>query len=155
MKTLVEAQLQDDRLPNAPKAAHKDYNIKYQDGDQEMINVSDDEDLLTAYEVAQKELQGNLKFVVEIKPPKGEAQKEEMKVPEQKVSEGEPRKVKKDKKHKVDKKHKGHKHMKDPEVPPPKMVDDFKKLIKQEIEQESKDTFELLTHQYLSAPVEE
>lgn len=33
-----------------------------------MINVSDDEDLLTAYEVATKELQGNLKFVVEIKP---------------------------------------------------------------------------------------
>lgn len=29
-----------------------------------MINVSDDEDLLTAYEFAETELEGNLKFVI-------------------------------------------------------------------------------------------
>jgi hypothetical protein len=29
--------------------------------------VSDDEDLFTAYEVANKELKGNLKFVIEFK----------------------------------------------------------------------------------------
>jgi hypothetical protein len=34
-----------------------------------MINVSDDEDLLTAYEVAELELDGNLKFVIENKAP--------------------------------------------------------------------------------------
>jgi len=32
-----------------------------------MINVSDDEDLFTAYEVAELELEGNLKFVIEMK----------------------------------------------------------------------------------------
>lgn len=45
----------------------KDYTIKYVDGDNEYINVSDEEDLLTAYDVAQKELDGNLKFVVDLK----------------------------------------------------------------------------------------
>ena len=32
-----------------------------------MINVSDDDDLLSAYEVAQKDLSGNLKLVVKFK----------------------------------------------------------------------------------------
>lgn len=32
-----------------------------------MINVSDDEDLLTAYDVAEKELNGNLKLTVALK----------------------------------------------------------------------------------------
>jgi len=45
----------------------RDYVIRYIDGDQEAINVSDDEDLLTAYEVAQKELRGSLKFIVDFK----------------------------------------------------------------------------------------
>jgi len=45
----------------------KDYTIKYVDKDDEHINVSDDEDLLTAYEVAEMELNGNLKFVIEKK----------------------------------------------------------------------------------------
>ena len=40
------------------------------DPDNEMINVSDDEDLLTAYDVAENGgLDGNLKFVVEFKKP--------------------------------------------------------------------------------------
>ena len=43
----------------------RDYTIKYIDKDEEPINVSDDEDLLTAYEVAEYELGGNLKFVIE------------------------------------------------------------------------------------------
>ncbi len=32
-----------------------------------MINVSDDEDLMTAYEVAKKEMLGNLKITVAFK----------------------------------------------------------------------------------------
>jgi hypothetical protein len=32
-----------------------------------LINVSDDEDLITAYQVANKELGGNLKFVIDFK----------------------------------------------------------------------------------------
>ncbi len=46
------------------------------DGDDEQINVSDDEDLLTAFDVANKELNGNLKFVVEFKPVKKVIQEE-------------------------------------------------------------------------------
>jgi hypothetical protein len=46
----------------------RDFSIKYVDGDQEQINVSDDEDLLTAYDVAEKELNGNLKLMVSLKP---------------------------------------------------------------------------------------
>jgi hypothetical protein len=44
-----------------------DYSIQYRDGQDDVINVSDDEDLLTAYEVAQKELQGNLKLHIALK----------------------------------------------------------------------------------------
>ena len=33
-----------------------------------MINVSDDDDLVSAYEAAQKDLQGNLKLTVTFKP---------------------------------------------------------------------------------------
>jgi hypothetical protein len=36
----------------------RDYVIRYVDNDEEVINVSDDEDLLTAYDVAEKELKG-------------------------------------------------------------------------------------------------
>jgi hypothetical protein len=39
------------------------------DPDNEMINVSDDDDLLTAYELAESELAGSLKFLVEMKKP--------------------------------------------------------------------------------------
>lgn len=46
----------------------RDFSIKYVDGDQELINVSDDEDLMTAYDVAEKELNGNLKLTVALKP---------------------------------------------------------------------------------------
>ena len=42
------------------------YHIKYCDPDAELINVSDDEDLLTAYEVAQNEMKGAIKFQVEL-----------------------------------------------------------------------------------------
>ncbi len=49
-----------------------------------MINVSDDDDLLSAYEVAQKDLQGNLKLSVTFKP---QPQVEEA-VAEKKVKKG-------------------------------------------------------------------
>lgn len=51
------------------KAQARDYSIRYKDQDQEMINVSDDEDLITAYEVAESDLNGNLRFVIEFKKP--------------------------------------------------------------------------------------
>ena len=56
------------RHNNASFLSGRDFSIKYVDGDQEMINVSDDEDLLTAYDVAEKELNGNLKLTVALKP---------------------------------------------------------------------------------------
>jgi hypothetical protein len=69
LKTTVEALLVDERkLKNLKETSERDYTIKYVDKDDEKINVSDDEDLLTAYEVAETELSGNLKFVVEWKP---------------------------------------------------------------------------------------
>jgi hypothetical protein len=42
------------------------YAIQYADETGDIINVSDDEDLLSAYEVAESALGGNLKF--EIRP---------------------------------------------------------------------------------------
>jgi hypothetical protein len=41
--------------------------IRYVDNEEEVINVSDDEDLLTAYEVAEKDLKVSLKFMVQFK----------------------------------------------------------------------------------------
>jgi len=70
LKQTVEAQIKDERDHNQMIIADpniRDYTIKYVDGDQEQINVSDDEDLITAYEVAVKELNGNLKFIIELK----------------------------------------------------------------------------------------
>jgi len=63
LKSIVEAMLIDER----PQPSTKDYVIKYEDLDHEMINVSDDEDLYTAYEVAGSDLGGNLKFVIDLK----------------------------------------------------------------------------------------
>lgn len=63
------------------------------DGDQEYINVSDDEDLLTAYEVANKELNGSLKFIIEFK-----------KIAVQDKAVEKVKKDKKDKKEKTDEK---------------------------------------------------
>ena len=37
------------------------------DNEDEVINVSDDEDLLTAYDVADKDLKGSLKFMIHFK----------------------------------------------------------------------------------------
>jgi len=57
LRSVVDCQL------DPPRASKEDsYSIQYRDGQDDVINVSDDEDLLTAYEVAQKELQGNLKL---------------------------------------------------------------------------------------------
>lgn len=70
MKNTVEALIKDERntaLKKLPNDGSKDYTIKYVDGDNEQINVSDDEDLATAYDVAEKELKGNLKFIIEFK----------------------------------------------------------------------------------------
>ena len=52
---------------NSSFLSGRDFSIRYVDGDQELINVSDDEDLLTAYEVAEKDLNGNLKLTVSLK----------------------------------------------------------------------------------------
>jgi hypothetical protein len=42
----------------------RDFVIRYVDNEDETINVSDDEDLLTAYDVAEKDLKGSLKLMV-------------------------------------------------------------------------------------------
>ena len=49
--------------------AKKDYVIRYQDRDQDVINVSDDDDLQTAYQVAKTELNGVLKLKIDFKTP--------------------------------------------------------------------------------------
>ena len=72
LNSKVEAMIKNERdfLPDIDKKEQKrDYTIKYEDGSNELINVSDDEDLQTAYEVALTELDGNLKFVIEFKKP--------------------------------------------------------------------------------------
>lgn len=71
LRQAVEAQINEERayFSHPEFAGKKDYTIRYQDGDQEVINVSDDEDLSTAYEVAKKELGGVLKFKVDFKVP--------------------------------------------------------------------------------------
>ena len=61
LKQTVEALISNDHKDSLPPT---EYQIKYVDKDSEMINVSDDEDLLTAYEFAETELEGNLKFVI-------------------------------------------------------------------------------------------
>jgi hypothetical protein len=77
LQSTVEQQIKEERL--LQQQTHldgsfmsaisvRDYVIRYIDGDQEAINVSDDEDLLTAYEVAENDLKGNLKFIVSFKP---------------------------------------------------------------------------------------
>ena len=65
LRSVVDCQLEPTKVP---KDDHPCYSIQYRDGQNDVINVSDDEDLLTAYEVAQKELQGNLKLHIAIKP---------------------------------------------------------------------------------------
>lgn len=44
--------------------ASSEYHIQYVDRDEELINVSDDEDLQMAYQMASSELNGSLKFVI-------------------------------------------------------------------------------------------
>ena len=61
LKTAVEAQLKDTNV-NQVSSNPRNYQIQYRDAQNDLINVSDDDDLLTAYEVATKELQGNLKL---------------------------------------------------------------------------------------------
>jgi hypothetical protein len=65
LRSVVDSQLDPAKVPSED---HQCYSIQYRDGQNDVINVSDDEDLLTAYEVAQKELQGNLKLHIAIKP---------------------------------------------------------------------------------------
>jgi hypothetical protein len=63
----VETLIKEERASNP--SGKKDYAIKYQDGDSDLINVSDDEDLQVAYKVARKELGGVLKFTISVKAP--------------------------------------------------------------------------------------
>lgn len=57
LKTIVEASFFKNQVCPA-------FNLKYVDADQELINVSDDEDLQTAYEVAGEELEGKLNLQI-------------------------------------------------------------------------------------------
>jgi len=51
------------------KKGDRDYVIRYTDKDDELINVSDEEDFLTACDIAESELDGNLKFVIDFRKP--------------------------------------------------------------------------------------
>lgn len=98
LKQTVEALLKDEVDQKKPQ----DYVIKYVDKDNEMIDVSDDEDLFTAYEVAENELGGNLKFVIDQRSlAKNDSE-----------TESHDKKAKKVKKHKKEKKEKKEKKAK-------------------------------------------
>ena len=64
LKLAVEAQLKECPLVCTQP---RNYSIQYRDGFNDLINVSDDDDLLSAYEAAQKDMQGNLKLTIAIK----------------------------------------------------------------------------------------
>lgn len=64
LKLTVEAQLKDnEQVCSQPR----NYSIQYRDAFNDLINISDDDDLLSAYETAAKDLQGNLKLTVNVK----------------------------------------------------------------------------------------
>jgi hypothetical protein len=70
LKSIVEALLSEDKEVSSladQTTTVKPYSIKYVDADNEEINISDDEDLSTAYYIAQKDLNGSLKFVISLK----------------------------------------------------------------------------------------
>jgi uncharacterized protein YueI len=73
LKQTVEALIRDERevipQPELIMKDNRDYLIRYVDLDNEYINVSDEEDLQTAYEVAEKDLDGSLKFIIEFRKP--------------------------------------------------------------------------------------
>lgn len=74
LKNTVEAIVKDEREPSTEqnpdqKVSQRDYSIRYMDNENELINVSDDDDLQTAYELAETDLKGNLKLIVELKKP--------------------------------------------------------------------------------------
>ena len=95
----VEALIKEERANNS--SGKKDYAIRYQDGDSDIINVSDDEDLQVAYKVARKELGGVLKFSITVKAPVAAAPVEkvdEAKVKARKALKEELKKVKEAKK---------------------------------------------------------
>jgi hypothetical protein len=88
LRSVVDCQL------DPPRAPKKDsYSIQYRDGQDDVINVSDDEDLLTAYEVAQKELQGNLKLHIAMIST-AEEEKKDAKKPKAKKTVKDPSKKK-------------------------------------------------------------
>ena len=76
---IVEQQIKEERETQVPAngdqsfrststfTSGRDYVIRYVDNDDELINVSDDDDLLTAYDIAEKELKGSLKLTVSFK----------------------------------------------------------------------------------------
>ena len=72
LKESVEKQIKEERpkfSSNPDPSAERDYIIRYIDGDQELINISDDDDLYTAYDVAGKELGGKLSLKIDFKEP--------------------------------------------------------------------------------------
>lgn len=89
LKQAIEKGIYTEEKINQLSTGVKEYHIQYIDGDKELINVSDDDDLVSAYQVAQKELGGNIKFSVvqeskEEKPKKEKREKKDRK--EKKVS---------------------------------------------------------------------
>jgi len=77
---IIEQQIREERDLQAPAngdqsfrststtfASGRDFVIRYIDNEDETINVSDDEDLLTAYDIAERDLKGSLKLTVQFK----------------------------------------------------------------------------------------
>lgn len=80
LRAKVEAQIAEERpIYGSPEfaSAKKDYTIRYEDGDKELVNVSDDEDLQAAYKVARRQLGNSLKFLVSFKKPAKVSKQEE------------------------------------------------------------------------------
>ena len=92
----VETLIREERAGNP--SDKKDYAIKYQDGDSDLINVSDDEDLQVAYKVARKELGGVLKFSIAVKAAAPVEKVDEAKLKARKALKEEKKKLKETKK---------------------------------------------------------
>ena len=72
LRAAIENQIKDERPTfgfKLEQPVERDFLVRYKDGDEEIINVSDDEDLQTAYQVAAQELNGRLTLKVDFKAP--------------------------------------------------------------------------------------
>ena len=77
LKSQVKVQMAKGEQADKHMILSNQYALQYQDDTGDIINVSDDEDLYAAYEVAEESLNGQLKLQVKSRPSAQPAQKVE------------------------------------------------------------------------------